>query len=49
MNRSDAAKKLWAEPKLIVHGSVEHITQQVKTFGPTDGNFLMGAPIQNVS
>jgi hypothetical protein len=49
MNRPDVVKKLWAEPKLIVHGTVEHITQGgTKTLGPTDGNWLMGDPIQTV-
>ena len=43
-------KKDWAMPKLTVYGDIEKITFGCnKTFGPTDGLTLMGAPIQCAS
>jgi hypothetical protein len=51
MGHSDMAKKVWAEPKLVVHGDIEHITrQQDKTYGPSDGMLLIpNMPIMNNS
>jgi hypothetical protein len=46
-------KKVWEEPKVVVHGDVERITQN-KTFGAGDG-FLLDqdgnviGPIRNAS
>jgi hypothetical protein len=37
MTRLGAAKRIWAEPKLVVHGNIEHITQENKNFGSSDG------------
>jgi hypothetical protein len=44
-------KRLYTTPELTVHGTLEEITQQtMKTFGMSDGFFLMGVgPITNVS
>ena len=43
-------KKDWAMPKLTVYGNIGKITLGCdKTFGPTDGLTLMGAPIQCAS
>jgi hypothetical protein len=48
MDRQDIVKKMWTEPRLIVHGDVERLTQQVfKQFGPTDGFSFQGSPIGN--
>jgi hypothetical protein len=50
MDCLNTAKKAWMEPKLIVHGNVEHITQQqLKDFGSSDGFTFLGQPILNVS
>jgi hypothetical protein len=49
MDRLNTAKKAWMEPKLVVHGNVEHITQQLKDFGSEDGFTFSGEPIRNVS
>jgi hypothetical protein len=50
MERPDTSKKMWAEPRLIVHGNIEHITQQTKKdFGPNDGFTFEGQPIHTVS
>jgi hypothetical protein len=42
-------KKTWISPELTVHGNVEKITQQDKTFGATDGLTFQGVPIRNNS
>jgi hypothetical protein len=44
------AKKVWEEPKLVVHGDVERITQdQNKVLGTSDGFLFMGVAIRNAS
>jgi hypothetical protein len=46
MDRVEANKKAWEEPKLIVHGDVEKLTQQCdKRFNGSDGFTFMGQPI----
>jgi hypothetical protein len=44
-------KRTWEEPRLVVHGNIEHITQvQDKRFGPSDGLVLVSiGPIRNAS
>jgi hypothetical protein len=42
MNRLEATKRIWAEPKLVVHGDIQHITQENKNYGSSDG--LMFTP-----
>jgi hypothetical protein len=43
-------KKVWQEPKLIVHGDVAQITQQQdKKYGSSDGFTFMGNSITNAS
>jgi hypothetical protein len=42
-------KKVWEEPKLVVHGDVEKITQTDKTWGYTDGFTFQGISIRNAS
>jgi len=37
MDRLEMQKKVWEEPKLVVHGDVERITQIDKTWGESDG------------
>jgi hypothetical protein len=49
MDRFDAAKKAWEEPKLVVHGDVERITQTDKDWGSTDGFTFQGIPIRDAS
>jgi hypothetical protein len=47
--KARATKKPWAEPKLILHGDVEHITQD-KSLGLGDGIILkLSGPIGNPS
>jgi hypothetical protein len=46
----DQLKKTWVEPKLIVHGDVAKITQQInKDYGASDGYLFQGTPIGNTS
>jgi hypothetical protein len=46
MDRLDMTKKAWMEPRLIVHGDVGRITQEIhKDFGPEDGFLFEGQPI----
>jgi hypothetical protein len=49
MDRSEMTKKVWEEPKLVVHGDVERITQQDKEWGASDGFTLQGIAIRNAS
>jgi hypothetical protein len=42
-------KKVYSEPQLVVHGTIEEITLGDKTYGPTDGFTFQGAPIMNAS
>jgi hypothetical protein len=51
MDHLDGTKKPWAEPKLVVHGDIEHITH-VQNKGPGAGDGIVLAnigPIQNSS
>lgn len=46
----ETPKKIWEEPKLVVHGDVERITQvQDKKYGESDGFTFMGSPIRFAS
>jgi hypothetical protein len=46
MDRVDTPKKVWEEPKLIVHGDVEKLTQNCdKRLNGSDGFTFMGQPI----
>lgn len=38
----DQGKKLYAAPRLTVHGRMEKITKENKVVGPSDGFFLQG-------
>jgi hypothetical protein len=51
MDHQDGLKKPWAEPKLIVHGDIEHITLITdKGLGPHDGIILANVgPIGSAS
>ena len=50
MDRLETPKKAWEEPKLVVHGDVERITQQQdKEYGASDGFTFMGISIRNAS
>ena len=50
MDRLSEQKKMWTEPKLVVYGDVERITQdQDKVYGVSDGFTFMGNSIRNAS
>jgi hypothetical protein len=43
-------KKVWEEPRLVVHGDVEKITQTTdKAWGYSDGFTFQGISIRNAS
>ena len=53
MDRADVTRKIWVEPKLVVHGDVEKITTMPPAFekvhGPSDGLAFQAPRLKNVS